>query len=208
MRADMKTPKAKVSSTVTPTKRSGKQFVGGKTWPSGPERAQQTASRGVRRNGATNRVLGVDPGFDRLGLAVLEGDPSRPTLLWSTCVEPPKGAPEMRLAAVAEAIRAATAEYGPDTLAIETLFFSTNRKTAFAVAEARGAILATAGAARLRVLEFSPQQVKLAVTGYGAADKRSVALMIPRLVTLSPRKRRDDELDAIAVGITGLAQKS
>lgn len=151
------------------------------------------------------RVLGVDPGFDRLGLAVLEGDPSRPKLVWSTCIEPAKGAMEERLAAVEAAIVAAITEYAPDALAIETLFFSTNRKTAMGVAQARGAVLAAAGGAVLAVCEFSPQQVKLAVTGYGAADKRAVAAMIPKLLTLPLRKRRDDELDAIAVAIAGLS---
>ncbi len=184
--------------------RSGLRGEVSKTWPSGPERELRSAARGAAR--ATRRVLGIDPGFDRLGLAVLEGDPSKPTLVWSACIEPPKGAPEARLAAVTAAIAAAITEYSPTSAAIETLFFSTNRKTAFAVAEARGAILAEIGAHNIPVLQCSPQQVKLAVTGYGAADKRAVALMIPRLVSLSKRRRLDDELDAIAVGITGLAR--
>jgi crossover junction endodeoxyribonuclease RuvC len=151
------------------------------------------------------RVLGIDPGFDRLGLAVLEGDPSKPTLLWSACIEPSKGEMSSRLAEVSAAIFSAIALYNPHALALETLFFSTNKKTAMAVAQARGAILAIAGAQKVRVIEFSPQQVKLAVTGYGAADKRAVANMIPRLVTLPSKKRRDDELDAIAVAIAGLS---
>lgn len=152
------------------------------------------------------RVLGIDPGFDRLGLAVLDGDPSRPTLIWSTCVEPPKGAAEARLADVAEAVAAAITEHAPDSVAIETLFFSTNRKTALAVGQARGAVLSAAGAAGLPVAEFSPQQVKLAVTGHGGADKAAIARMLPRLLALPPRRRRDDELDAIAVAIAGLAR--
>ncbi len=154
------------------------------------------------------RVLGIDPGFDRLGLAVLEGDSSRPTLIWSECVTPPKGLPEARLAEVYAAIIDALTTYSPDKLAIETLFFSTNKKTAFAVAEARGAILAAAGAAGVLVQEFSPAQVKLAVTGHGGADKAAIARMIPHLVPLDSRKRLDDELDAIAVGIAGLSDRS
>lgn len=153
------------------------------------------------------RVLGVDPGFDRLGIAVLEGDPSRPTYVWSTCIEPAKGAREERLARVALEINKAIEKYTPDVIALETLFFSTNRKTAVGVAEARGAILAAAGAAGLSVREFSPQQVKLAVTGYGASDKGAIARMIPHLITLPKGKRKDDEMDAIALGIAALAQK-
>ncbi len=155
---------------------------------------------------AAMKVLAIDPGFDRLGIAVLEGDPSRPTLVWSECVEPPKGAREMRLAAVEHAIASAIREHSPALFALESLYFSTNKKTAIGVAEARGAALAAAGAAGLRVMEFSPGTVKLAVTGDGRADKAAIARMIPRLVKLPPKKRRlDDELDAIAVGIAALA---
>lgn len=151
------------------------------------------------------RILAIDPGYDRLGIAVIEGNSSRPTLLMSECVLPDKGAREKRLARVASAVTNAIKEYSPDALAIETLFFSVNKKTAIGVAEARGAILAAAGLASLPVIECSPQQVKLAVTGYGGSDKTAVAAMIPRLLTLSKKKRFDDEFDAIALGITALA---
>lgn len=151
------------------------------------------------------RVLAVDPGYDRLGIAVVEGNPSSPTLLWSSCVTPAKGAAHARLADVSRAISSAIDSYTPDAVGIETLFFGVNKKTALGVAEARGAILAAAGLAGLPVIECAPVQVKLAVTGYGAADKKAVTEMIPRLLTLPIRKRLDDELDAIAVGITALA---
>ena len=151
------------------------------------------------------RILAIDPGYDRLGIAVVEGDPSRPVLLWSDCIRPEKGTHEKRLARVSVAVTDAITQYSPDVLAIETLFFSINKKTAIGVAEARGAILAAAGIRALPVIECSPQQVKLAVTGYGGADKCAVARMVPQLLTLPKRKRLDDELDAIAIGITGLA---
>ena len=151
------------------------------------------------------RVLGIDPGFDRLGLAVIEGSASKPVLVWSECVEPAKGAMEDRLAAVFNAVRDALLTHQPDILSIETLFFSTNRKTALSVGQARGAVLSAAGDHNIRVVEFSPQQVKLAVTGYGAADKIAIARMIPKLLALPPKKRRDDEFDAIAVALAGLS---
>jgi crossover junction endodeoxyribonuclease RuvC len=151
------------------------------------------------------RVLGIDPGFDRLGMAVVEGDASRPTLVMSTCVLPAKGEPVERLALVSRAVSEAITEYAPDALAIETLFFGVNKKTVMGVSEARGAILAAAGLASLHIIECTPQQVKVATTGHGGASKRDVADMIPRLLTLPPKKRLDDELDAIAVAITGLA---
>lgn len=152
------------------------------------------------------RILAIDPGYARLGIAVIEGNPSRPTLLWSDCVEPDKGAREDRLACVSTAVTDAIKEYAPDALALETLFFSINKKTAIGVAEARGAILASAGVAGVPVIECSPQQVKLAVTGHGGADKAAVARMVPKLLSLPKKKRLDDELDAIAIGITALAR--
>ncbi len=154
------------------------------------------------------RILAIDPGYDRLGMAVMEGDPSKPTHVWSDCVIPPKGAAAMRLAFIYQAVSLAILDYAPSLLAIESLFFSTNVKTAIGVAEARGAILAAAGKTGLVIAEFSPQQVKLAVTGYGAADKAAVARMIPHLVTLSEKKRLDDELDAIALGIAALSNRT
>lgn len=154
---------------------------------------------------AAMRILAIDPGYDRLGIAVLEGNPSTPTLLWSACVIPEKGAPQVRLAGVSRAISDAIETYAPDALGIETLFFGINKKTALGVAEARGAILAIAGIAALPVIECTPVQVKLAVTGYGGADKKAVTEMIPRLLKLPQKRRLDDEMDAIAVGITALA---
>ena len=152
------------------------------------------------------RILAIDPGYDRLGVAVLEGDPSKPVLLWSDCITPAKGAPEERLGGVAHAVRDAVGQYAPDAVALEALFFSTNVKTALGVAEARGTVLSIAGESSLPVIECSPQQVKLSVTGYGNADKRSVMHMVPKLVTLPEKKRRlDDEYDAIALGIAALA---
>lgn len=153
------------------------------------------------------RVLGIDPGFDRLGLAVLEGDASRPTHVWSDCVEPKKGVASARLAEVYTAVVTAIERYHPDVLALETLFFSTNKKTAFSVAEARGAVLAAAGNAGVQIIEFSPAQVKIAVTGYGNADKKAIEVMVPKLMTLPIKKRLDDEFDAIAVAVAGLSTR-
>ncbi len=153
------------------------------------------------------RILAIDPGFDRMGLAVLEGDPSKPVLVWSECIQPQKGAPSVRLHTIQKAVRDAIETYAPEKMSIESLFFSVNKKTALGVAEARGAILAEAGAHALPVKEYSPQQVKLAVTGYGGADKNAVIAMIPRLLALPTKKRLDDEMDAIAVGICGLADR-
>lgn len=153
----------------------------------------------------TMRILAIDPGYDRLGIAVVEGNASRPTLVWSDCVLPEKGSIEKRLAHISRAVSAAISEHTPDALGIETLFFNVNKNTALGVAEARGVVLAAAGMAGIPIIECAPQQVKLAVAGHGGADKKAVASMVPRLLSLPEKKRLDDELDAIAVGITALA---
>ena len=153
------------------------------------------------------RILAIDPCYDRLGIAVVEGDASRPALIWSGCISPDKGAREIRLAQVSRAITEAIHKYKPDVLAIEILFFNKNIKTAIGVAEARGAILAAAGMLSVPVVEYSPQQIKSAVTGHGGADKGAVARMVPRLLQLPEKKRTDDEMDAIAIGITALARR-
>ena len=151
------------------------------------------------------RILAIDPGYDRLGIAVVEGDASHPKLLWSDCVRPEKGERKDRLSSISSAVTKALRQYVPDALAIEKLFFSVNKKTALGVAEARGTVLAAAGGAGVRVMEYSPQEIKIAVTGNGRADKGAVARMLPRLITIPVRKRLDGELDAIAIGIAALS---
>ncbi|MEK7063129.1 MAG: crossover junction endodeoxyribonuclease RuvC [Patescibacteria group bacterium] len=144
-----------------------------------------------------SRSLAIDPGYDRVGIAVFEGK----ELIHSECFVPPKGQLYERLVAVAAHIDALIEELQPGALAIETLFFSKNQKTALAVAEARGAIIVAAARHGLDVFEYSPQAVKIAVTGSGNASKDGVIKMVDRLVELPARRRLDDEYDAIALGI-------
>lgn len=151
-----------------------------------------------------SRSLAIDPGYDRVGIAVFD----KKELLHSECFVPPKGGLYDRLIAVTAHIDALIEELKPESLAIETLFFSKNQKTAIAVAEARGAIIVAAARHGLAVHEYSPQAVKIAVTGSGNAAKDGVIKMVDRLVTLPPRKRLDDEYDAIALGIAHTANSS
>lgn len=151
------------------------------------------------------RILAIDPGYDRMGIAIVEGTASVPEVVWSDCVIPPKGERGYRLSHIRRAVEEAIETYEPETLALETLYFGVNKKTALGVAEARGAVLAVAGEEGLPIWEYAPGTIKLAVTGYGAADKKAVSLMVPKLVKLPQKKRFDDELDAIAIGITALA---
>ncbi len=153
------------------------------------------------------RILAIDPGYERLGIAILEKVPSyKETLLYSDCFFTPKTkAHHERLAMVAIEIARIIKEYTPQALSIETLFFSKNVKTALLVAEARGVILAEASRNGIKVFEYSPADIKIAVTGYGKSDKTHIIDMIPKLITLTKKIKYDDEFDAIAAGITYFA---
>ena len=143
------------------------------------------------------RSLAIDPGYDRLGVAVFEGR----TLIHSECYIPPKGEFGERLHAVHTCVTKLLKKYKPRSVALETLFFSTNVKTAIKVSEARGVILLAAAQSGVDICEYSPQAVKIAVTGSGNAPKEAVIRMVERMVPLTKRTRLDDEYDAIALGI-------
>ncbi|HEU4677105.1 MAG TPA: crossover junction endodeoxyribonuclease RuvC [Candidatus Paceibacterota bacterium] len=152
------------------------------------------------------KVLAIDPGYDRLGVAVLTGTGSAPVLVHSSCILTERNTtlPDRLHAAGAE-VAALLEAHAPDVLAIETLYFNANATTAIAVAEARGIAIYLARTAGCEVREFGPQEVKVAVTGYGKSDKRAVIDMVKRLCAGAPERGHDDEYDAIAVGITALA---
>ena len=95
----------------------------------------------------------------------------------------------------------------PSVLAIEELYFSNNQKTVFQVAEARGMILYIAYAHHLRVVEYNPLSIKIALTGYGRASKEQVTKMVEKLIIVEKTPKTDDEYDAIAVGLTALAHE-
>lgn len=153
------------------------------------------------------KVLAIDPGYDRLGVAIMEHDETgRESLLYSTCVETDKNTelPE-RLHHAGYVIEQLLKEYLPDAVAIETLFFNKNQKTAIGVAQMRGIIIYLAKQAGCIIQEFGPQEIKIATTGYGSSDKQAVIMMVKQLIKNAPEKALDDEYDAIAVGITALA---
>ncbi len=152
------------------------------------------------------RVLSIDPGFGRCGVAVLEKANGKDVLLISDCIEtsPTLPFPE-RLAQVLAACTDLAERFSPDAMAMEKLYFSNNAKTAMQVAEVRGALLGLAGQRSLPVSEFTPGEIKSAVAGSGRADKKQIAKMIHLLVRIEKPIRLDDEYDAIAVGLTHLA---
>lgn len=152
------------------------------------------------------RVIALDPGYDRLGVAVMENTDGVETLLFSSCIESSRlDELPARLLTIGTAFEKILKEYGPTAMAIETLFFNKNIKTAIGVAQARGTLLYLAKQAGCDVYEFSPQQIKSAITGYGNSDKKAVIDMVVRLVKNAPLSALDDEYDAIAIGVTCLA---
>ena len=151
------------------------------------------------------RVLAIDPGYERLGIAILEKQGGKDTLIHSECFQTPKtDAHHKRLSAILIRLEEIIEEYGPNACAIETLFFAKNQTTALKVAEVRGIVLALSDKSGMAVHEFSPAAVKIGVTGYGKSDKAAVTKMIPLLVRIDRKIKHDDEFDAIAVGITCL----
>jgi crossover junction endodeoxyribonuclease RuvC len=154
------------------------------------------------------RILGIDPGFERLGIAILEKEKgSKEMLVFSECFKTPKTIPfSERLAMLGTRIKEVLEEYKPEVLAIETLYLTNNKTSGMYVSEARGVIMYECALKKLRVLEYTPPQIKVAVTGYGKADKSAVMDMVPKLIQIDPSKKIiDDEMDAIAVALTGIA---
>ncbi len=153
------------------------------------------------------RILAIDPGFGRCGVAVLEGSGSTARLLYSSCIETmPKSEFSGRLLAVADKIVRLIEQHEPDTIALEELYFTNNAKTALHVAEIRGMLMYLAASREIPLVEYNPLAVKVAITGYGRATKDEVTKMVCKLIALPSKKMLDDEYDAIALGLTALAQ--
>lgn len=154
------------------------------------------------------RVLGIDPGTATTGFGLVEGaqgnaDGLRLIDYGTVRTAPPTPMPE-RLAELYEGLVTLIAELKPDAMAVEELFFSTNVSTAISVGQARGVVLLAGARAGIVVAEYKPMAVKLALTGYGAADKRQVQDMLVHTLGLDRPPRPDDAADAIAIAICHL----
>lgn len=148
------------------------------------------------------RVLGVDPGLGRTGVALVAGGPGALRLGHVTCLQTWAGeADGARLLALSRDLAALVGQLGPEVAAVERLFFSTNRQTAMRVAEARGVILCTLAAAGIPVAEYTPNEVKESIAGYGAAGKRQVLRMSATLLGVERIEGPDDAADACALAI-------
>jgi crossover junction endodeoxyribonuclease RuvC len=155
------------------------------------------------------RVLGIDPGYERIGIAVVEKNSNgSEQLLYSDCiVTNKKQTHPKRLLVIGIELENIIRKFKPDVCAVEKLFFNENQKTALAVAEARGVILFTASQHNLSVFEYTPLEIKVAVTGYGRADKKQMIFMTEKLIAISKKIQHDDEYDAIAAALTCIARE-
>ncbi|TMF68175.1 MAG: crossover junction endodeoxyribonuclease RuvC [Chloroflexi bacterium] len=134
-------------------------------------------------------------------LVIVSGD--RPAVIECGIVAVPSGAAAaLRLLAIADALDTLIRRHRPVALALERLYFNRNARTAMSVAEARGIALLCAARAGLQIAEYTPQEVKLSVTGDGGADKRGVQRMLPHLVAMGAAITQDNVADAIAIALT------
>ena len=155
------------------------------------------------------RILSIDPGFERIGIAIIEKtNTPKHKLVYSACFKTSAKLPfNERLVLIGKEVEKVIKTFNPEVLAIEKLYFTTNQKTVMGVSEARGVIVYVASYNGLSIFEYTPPQIKIATTGYGKSTKEGVMSMVPKLIHMDKKTNSDDELDAIAIGLTCLARE-
>lgn len=155
------------------------------------------------------RILGIDPGFDKLGICILDKEGSKETLIHSFCaMTSKKDSFEKRLMDIGTELEKIIKKYKPEELAIEKLFFTKNQRTAINVAEVRGVILYICFIHGLSICEYSPPEIKLAIAGHGKATKTDIAHMTSKILAGQLKTGiLDDEMDAIAIALTHSAHR-
>jgi len=148
------------------------------------------------------KILGVDPGIERLGWGLLEKTPQGIKYLSSGVKKTSKNEKEsQRLLEIFKFLSNLIKKEGPDVLATEKLFFAKNVKTALVIGEVRGVILTVGALHSLAIREFTPLEAKLAVCGYGKATKESIANMVRLQLNLPKKRYLDDETDAMSLAL-------
>ena len=148
------------------------------------------------------RILGIDPGIAIVGTGIVEKIGSKYTPLYYDSIITKAHTPlEDRLETVYNNVVELIETYKPDAIAVEELFFNNNAKTAFAVGQARGVILLAAKQYNVPFYEYTPLQVKQALTGYGRADKKQMQQMVKSFLGLAEVPKPDDTADALAIAI-------
>lgn len=153
------------------------------------------------------KIISIDPGYERLGIAVIEKSlKQKEVLVFSECFKTSAKLPHHeRLTLIGNRIKEVIHIYKPEQMATEKLFFSGNQKTALLVSEARGVILYVGSSLSLDIYEYTPISIKIAITGYGRSEKRQIIEMVKKLIVVPKEKSSDDEFDAIAIGLTHFA---
>jgi crossover junction endodeoxyribonuclease RuvC len=151
------------------------------------------------------KVLGIDPGTGRVGWGIVEHNKGVDTYIDCGCFETKVNSelPE-RLSKIHDFLTKLISDNKPDVMAVESLFFATNVKTAFDVGAARGVILLAGEEAHLPIFQYTPLQVKSSLVGYGQADKHQIQFMVTRILHLKEIPKPDDAADAVAIALTHL----
>lgn len=146
-------------------------------------------------------ILGIDPGTTIIGFGVIEKSKGKLKLIDYGVIKTSKVSQEEKLSKINEEIAKIIKKYKPEIAGIETLFFSTNKKTALAVAEARGAIILTLAQNGVPIKEFSPNNIKATVSGYGKSDKKAMEKIVSLNLGIKESNLPDDAFDALAIAI-------
>lgn len=147
-------------------------------------------------------ILGIDPGFAIVGFGLLRTEAGNQNLISCGAITTPAGLSlPTRLLQIENDMAQLFDTFHPDAMAIEELFFNNNVTTGIGVAQARGVILTAAERAGVPIFEYSPSEVKLAITGYGKAEKRQIMDMVKRLLHLKSVPKPDDAADAVAIAL-------
>lgn len=147
-------------------------------------------------------ILGVDPGTATTGYGIIRKEGQKYEVIDYGCILTPAKTPlHDRLDTIFEELTAIIVRHNPDQVAVEELFFAANSKTAIAVGQARGVILLSAKKNGCAIYEYTPLEVKMALTGYGRADKRQIQAMVRALLSLTEIPKPDDAADALAIAI-------
>jgi crossover junction endodeoxyribonuclease RuvC len=148
-------------------------------------------------------ILGIDPGTATTGFSFLEVCGNKLSLLkYGVIKTSPKTKGHLRLLQISKQLSKEIKTLTPEVAAVEKLFFGVNSKTAILVGEARGVVLLTCAQHGLEVVEYTPLEVKMALTGYGRAEKQQIQQMVKRLLNLKEVPKPDDAADALAIAIT------
>lgn len=149
------------------------------------------------------RILGIDPGTATTGFGLIEWQNGKPKFISAGVIStlPDEEMPQ-RLLTIQKELSELIQEFQPSHIAVELLYFAANAKTAIAVGQARGVILATGAGAGLKIYEYTPLQVKQAIVGYGRAEKKQIQDMVKTMLGLNEIPKPDDAADGLAIALT------